>query len=181
MCICGINSRFQLLSPCAGQVTHVLLTHPPLRYGDHLKESPNISARLACVRHAASVHPEPGSNSLKNVHPWSQSELLTNFSSLSRFHSYCSGSSRLHETCKEFSRSNVFHCSVINVPRGPAPASAATLIGYQTPKPLSTTFLFYYQSFLFSAPLFCGAEDILALTRPFGKHYFCYFLFFSFL
>ena len=35
---------------------------------------------------------------LKNVHPWSQSELLTNFSSLSRFHSYCSGSSRFHET-----------------------------------------------------------------------------------
>jgi hypothetical protein len=71
----------------------------------------------------------------------------------------------------------VFHCSVINVPCGLAPASAATLIGYQTPKPLSTTFLFYYQSFLFSAPLFCGAEDILALTDPFGKHYFHYFCF----
>jgi hypothetical protein len=42
---------------------------------------------------------------------------------------------------------------------------------------LSTTFLFYYQSFLFSAPLFCGAEDILALTDPFGKHYFHYFYF----
>jgi hypothetical protein len=42
---------------------------------------------------------------------------------------------------------------------------------------LSTTFLFYYQSFLFSAPLFCGAEDILALTDPFGKHYFHYFCF----
>jgi len=71
----------------------------------------------------------------------------------------------------------VFHCSVINVPSGFAPASAATLIGYQTQKPLSTTFLFYYQSFLFSAPLFCGAEDILALTDPFGKHYFHYFCF----
>ena len=55
MRICGINSRFQLLFPSAGQVTHVLLTHPPLRY-----------KRLACVRHAASVHPEPGSNSLKD-------------------------------------------------------------------------------------------------------------------
>ena len=134
------------------------------------EESLNISARLACVRHAASVHPEPGSNSLKNVHPWSQSELLTNFSSLSRFHSYCSGSSRLHETCKEFSRSNVFHCSVIKVPAGLASASAATLIGYQTQKPLSTTFLFYYQSFLFSAPLFCGAENILAPSNHICKH-----------
>ena len=81
--------------------------------------------------------------------------------------------------CKEFSRSNVFHCSVINVPCGLAPASAATLIGYQTQKPLSTTFLFYYQSFLFSAPLFCGAEDILALTDPFGKHYFIIFFIFQ--
>ena len=51
-----------------GQVAHALLTRPPLgchlfqaeqalpfRYGCHV--------RLACVRHAASVHPEPGSNS----------------------------------------------------------------------------------------------------------------------
>jgi len=41
--------------------------------------------------------------------------------------------------------------------------------------------LFYYQSFLFPAPLFCGAEDILALTDPFGKHYFHYFHYFHFL
>ena len=28
--LCGINSRFQLLSPCVRQVTHALLTRPPL-------------------------------------------------------------------------------------------------------------------------------------------------------
>ena len=28
--ICGINSRFQLLSPCERQVLHAFLTHPPL-------------------------------------------------------------------------------------------------------------------------------------------------------
>ena len=28
--LCGISSRFQLLSPCNGQVAHVLLTRPPL-------------------------------------------------------------------------------------------------------------------------------------------------------
>ncbi len=34
----------------------------------HLEKLPsNISVRLACVRHAASVHPEPGSNSLFKV------------------------------------------------------------------------------------------------------------------
>ena len=28
--LCGISSRFQLLSPYAGQVAHALLTRPPL-------------------------------------------------------------------------------------------------------------------------------------------------------
>ena len=30
VCICGISSRFRLLSPCVRQVTHALLTRPPL-------------------------------------------------------------------------------------------------------------------------------------------------------
>ena len=57
--LCGISSRFQLLSPCIGQVTHALLTRPPL---SHPSEE-GCFVRLACVKHAASVHPEPGSNS----------------------------------------------------------------------------------------------------------------------
>ena len=40
------------------QVAHVLLTRPPLE-----KLRRTFLARLACVKHAASVHPEPGSNS----------------------------------------------------------------------------------------------------------------------
>ena len=40
-------------------IIHALLTRPPLSIPR--KKYP---ARLACVRHAASVHPEPGSNSL---------------------------------------------------------------------------------------------------------------------
>ena len=32
MRLCGISSRFQLLSPSTGQVTHALLTRPPLSY-----------------------------------------------------------------------------------------------------------------------------------------------------
>ena len=32
MRLCGISSRFQLLSPCTGQVTHALLTRPPLSH-----------------------------------------------------------------------------------------------------------------------------------------------------
>ena len=56
--LCGISSRFQLLSPCTGQVTHALLTRPPLSFS----RKKNF-VRLACVKHAASVYPEPGSNS----------------------------------------------------------------------------------------------------------------------
>ena len=51
--------------PCTRQVTHALLTRPPLEL-NHIDRSFNkvIPVRLACVKHAASVHPEPGSNSL---------------------------------------------------------------------------------------------------------------------
>ena len=66
--LCGISSRFRLLSPIPRQIAHALLTRPPLSYRFHpRKDFQNNSVRLACVRHAASVHPEPGSNSLKFV------------------------------------------------------------------------------------------------------------------
>ena len=65
MRLCGINSRFQLLSPCMRQVTHALLTRPPLSHRTIIPEGNQVKCfvRLACVKHAASVHPEPGSNS----------------------------------------------------------------------------------------------------------------------
>ena len=56
--ISGISHRFRRLSPSEGQITHVLLTRSPLEY-----HRSGLSARLACVKHAASVRPEPGSNS----------------------------------------------------------------------------------------------------------------------
>ena len=67
--LCGISSHFWLLSPCIWQVTHALLTRPPLSYPKIWPKSRQRvnSVRLACVKHAASVHPEPGSNSLKKV------------------------------------------------------------------------------------------------------------------
>ena len=69
MRLCGISSRFRLLSPCLRQVIHALLTRPPLSHNFFISEE-NLKkcfVRLACVRHAASVHPEPGSNSHKKV------------------------------------------------------------------------------------------------------------------
>ena len=56
----GFSIRFQKLSRAHGQVTYVLLTRSPL---DLEKQAFLPLVRLACIRHAASVHPEPGSNS----------------------------------------------------------------------------------------------------------------------
>ena len=58
---CGISTSFPVLSPTVWQVAHALLTRPPL-----LRTRRCFTVRLECVMHAASVHPEPGSNSLKN-------------------------------------------------------------------------------------------------------------------
>ena len=56
-----------MLSPSQRQVAHALLTRPPLS-SKSIDRSLNhwIPVRLECVMLAASVHPEPGSNSLKN-------------------------------------------------------------------------------------------------------------------
>ena len=56
----GVNRPFGRLSPCGGQVAYALLTRPPLAANVLLHRA---AARLACVRPAASVYPEPGSNS----------------------------------------------------------------------------------------------------------------------
>ena len=60
--LCGISVLFKTLSPSERQVAHALLTRPPLSFK---KQAPQSFVRLACVRHAASVRPEPGSNSQK--------------------------------------------------------------------------------------------------------------------
>ena len=62
--ISGISTSFPALSRSDGQVTHVLLTRSPLVY-----PRKGLTVRLACVKHAASVRPEPGSNSpMKKYH-----------------------------------------------------------------------------------------------------------------
>ena len=62
MVLSGIRPSFPSLSRSAGQITHVLLTRSPL---EHPHQGGGLSVRLACVKHAASVRPEPGSNSPK--------------------------------------------------------------------------------------------------------------------
>ena len=53
----GISQAFAWLSPVNGYITQVLLTRAPLYSYCY------FLVRLACLRHAASVHSEPGSNS----------------------------------------------------------------------------------------------------------------------
>jgi hypothetical protein len=61
--VSGISPGFPELSQSGGQVTHVLLTRSPL-----IPTRRWFTVRLACVKHAASVRPEPGSNSpLMNI------------------------------------------------------------------------------------------------------------------
>ena len=76
--LCGISTGFPVLSPSQRQVAHALLTRPPLSSSRfdrslHLK----IPVRLECVMHAASVYPEPGSNSLKNYFSDTWYQLIT--------------------------------------------------------------------------------------------------------
>ena len=52
----GYQHSFPIVVPLLKANSHVLLTRPPLEL--------KTLVRLACVRHTASVHPEPGSNSL---------------------------------------------------------------------------------------------------------------------
>ena len=58
--VSSINHRFQWLSQTKGHITYALLTRAPLI---HFQQAKSFIVRLACIRHAASVHSEPGSNS----------------------------------------------------------------------------------------------------------------------
>ncbi len=63
----GISSGFPLLSQSSGQVAHVLRTRSPLGLPRCCHRLDPV--RLACMKHAASVRPEPGSNSPSRSHP----------------------------------------------------------------------------------------------------------------
>src|ERR1700709_932505 len=59
--VSGISTGFPELSPCEGQIRPVFTTGSRPVYSRR-----SLTARLACVKHAASVRPEPGSNSPLN-------------------------------------------------------------------------------------------------------------------
>ena len=129
------------------QVTHALLTRPPLSHKTLHPERIKVRrfVRLACVRHAASVHPEPGSNSHVKV----LSSFRTTLGCSSRY--YCFRFVSFSETSyllKNFR--GLVHCLVIIVLCCFFwfVLSATTSISYHFQGSLSTTF------FIFSLNLF---------------------------
>ena len=113
MRLCGISSHFWLLSPSIRQVTHALLTRPPLEINQiHRSFNKVFPVRLACVKHAASVHPEPGSNSLIKclIHSRQPTSLV-----ISRHYCYKKFILLNDDSLKNFRESYVFHCLVIKV------------------------------------------------------------------
>ena len=121
--ICGISSCFQLLSPGMRQVIHALLTRPPLSLRTLPTEIVRVrrSVRLACVKHAASVHPEPGSNSLAKYLPQAFACFYPSYC----LGCFCSFLFLLFSNSKNFQElihchirhmyDSVFRCSVIKV------------------------------------------------------------------
>ena len=73
----GVSRRFHRLSPCDGQVAHALRTLPPVAAIVLLRRA---APRLACVKPAASVHPEPGSNSSLYISYITKLDLTIRFS-----------------------------------------------------------------------------------------------------
>ena len=143
MRLCGISSRFQLLSPCMRQVTHALLTRPPLSHKIFISEENQIECfvRLACVKHAASVHPEPGSNS--HVKSFLLPELIWQLIR-NNVLIYCFKVASLIEAFLNYSQ-NLSRFFTVQLSRFfVLSLSATTSILYQMFDRLSTTFLIYF-------------------------------------
>ena len=103
--LCGISPPFEGLSPTSGQVTHVLLTRLPL----YSRTEARFLVRLACVKHAASVRSEPGSNSpVKVWNPTFDLRKLTAGSQANQRYQTSFGLSGVNRTGRKLLKSNSF-------------------------------------------------------------------------
>ena len=87
------------------RVTHPSATQSSQSFGRSLRLKSFV--RLACVRHAASVHPEPGSNSHFKVCTFFKTLLVSSFFSLSVL------PNNPHSSLRNYS--GLHHCSVVKV------------------------------------------------------------------
>ena len=158
------------VSSCCPPVQGRLPTrYSPVRHSEsqnppksHLK----FLVRLACVKHAASVHPEPGSNSLIKCVWFGQNNYLAIHSLFTVF----KGQFLEFKTFQEFSR--LFHCSVIKVLKLflCCLSTGATLISYHSFFSLSTTF-FNFFIFFFHIRLYETEKEGFEPSRRFNTTY----------
>ena len=180
--ICGISVRFQTLSPMPRQVAHALLTRPPLSLLRSIRRLPSInSVRLECVMHAASVHPEPGSNSRKifyYIRPRSvtiifELFILASFTLLSIYNSF-------DEICTCFLLCT--YLLLFNFQWPFAAFFATALLVYHNTFALSIPFWKFFKFFqlfsFFSSVLFSRALDYSTTYLPFCQALF--FIFYEF-
>ena len=77
--VCGISQSFDWLFPTTGKIPK---HYSPVRRSSACIATP-VTARLACVRHAASVQSEPGSNSsledFEHRNEWLKKDSLLDF------------------------------------------------------------------------------------------------------
>ena len=142
--LCGISSRFQLLSPTHRQVIHALLTRPPLS----IAPEGTCSVRLECVMHAASVHPEPGSNSRMfciKSRSVRVSNLYPSFCLFALYFLSCDSSSLL----KDLSRFQNFRFVLRTIS---IVVQFSRIISADSPTGLSTAYLLYHPSPTLSIP-----------------------------
>ena len=125
------------------QVAHALLTRPPL-----IMPRRAITVRLECVMHAASVNPEPGSNSLIIVY-------FSSFELKHRFQSNLTCSFTLFEFFFQKNLSSSFFVcktnflvsSLFNF-QGSAPSSLEVSFAIiSLPNPFVNTFFNFFQKF----------------------------------
>ena len=105
--VSGISSGFPKLSRCEGQIAHVLLTRSPLVYSRR-----SLTARLACVKHAASVRPEPGSNSPLKTTEEKPSQPLINSTEASQQDTIPEGTASHKETAQQTPTNQKVHRSL---------------------------------------------------------------------
>ena len=139
----------------------------------HPKNHHKCFARLACVKHAASVHPEPGSNSLKKfVQDQNLAWLIfypVLFTLVLFFKNYILLNFQGYVTV-QLSRFFVFRCS------------SATFTSYHVRFSLSRTFLTFFQKFFWSSFVTHSASiDFITVFRCCQQLFSTFWIFYFFL
>ena len=177
MRLCGISSRFQLLSPGMGQVTHALLTRPPL---SQLKIIRRINSAASLDLHVLSTPPafilSQDQTLVKSVCIQFRINQLAN-SSLFTVVLVCLKTVLKNLLLKKFSRVVVVYCSVIKVLCLCRSFQATAFIFYQKLLSLSRTFLFFFVA-LFELSFAVSRDSLfrISLSELFVNNFFDLFL-----